>query len=461
MRKLSVLDLAFFMTENRDSPKHVAGLMLFSKPEGAPNDFARKLIAELKAFDEPTEPFDLVISFIGLQGPHWNRSTDFNIDEHVFYHKPKRSISWLEVLDFVARLHEPLMDRSKPLWEYHLIDGIEGGQFAVYTKVHHAYADGVTMARWVSNSLSESPDDMELRPAWCQPRKKKKKIPEKPVSITGAIRGLTSLTWSQVLAAGGLAKMATQQYLEGLGVTHGAVTLPFSAGDDTPLTGSASPGRNIATTWLRMVDVKRLGKKTRSTLNHIALSCIDGALHRYLEERGAPIDHPITVLMPINLRSSNQQKAGNQVGAVLVEMAEPTDDPYERLSEVGFNLRNLKQQIEGIPGDAIERYSILMAMTGELIEKLSLSDRLPTHGHTLVSNLPGPPEELFLKGAKVEQMYPISVLLPGLHTNITLFSCGGILNFGIVSTRDLPELNLLAKYIREEFEALEQVVFGT
>ena len=96
--------------------------------------------------------------------------------------------------------------------------------------------------------------------------------------------------------------------------------------------------------------------------------------------------------------------------------------------------------------------------TGELIEKLRLSDRLPTHGHTLVSNLPGPREELYLKGAKIEQMYPISILLPGLHMNITLFSCGGILNFGIVSTRDLPELNLLAEYISEEFEALQQAV---
>jgi WS/DGAT/MGAT family acyltransferase len=459
MRKLSVLDLAFFLTENSDSPKHVAGLMLCKKPDGARSDFARKLIAELKTFDQPTEPFDLVISFIGLQGPHWSRCTDFNIDEHVFYHKPKRSISWLEVQDFVARLHEPLMDRSRPLWEYHLIDGIEGGRFAIYTKVHHAYADGVTMARWVSNSLSESPDDMELRPAWCQPRKKTAKKTAKPVSITGAIRGLTSQTWSQVLAAGGLAKMATQQYLEGLGITHGAVTLPFSAADDTPLTGSASPGRNIATTWVSMEDIKQLGKQTRSTLNHVALSCIDGALHRYLAEQGVPIDHPITVLMPVNLRSTNHDKAGNQVGAVLVEMAEPTDDPYERLHEVGFNLRNLKQQIEGIPGDSIERYSILMAMTGELIEKLRLSDRLPTHGHTLVSNLPGPREELYLKGAKIEQMYPISILLPGLHMNVTLFSCGGILNFGIVSTRDLPELNLLAEYISEEFEALQQAVF--
>ena len=90
-----------------------------------------------------------------------------------------------------------------------------------------------------------------------------------------------------------------------------------------------------------------------------------------------------------------------------------------------------------------------------LIERLKLSNRLPTHGHTLVSNLPGPPESLYIKGAEVEQMCPISTLLPGLHMNITLFSCSGILNIGIVATKDLPELDLLAQYIREEFHILQ------
>jgi diacylglycerol O-acyltransferase len=95
-------------------------------------------------------------------------------------------------------------------------------------------------------------------------------------------------------------------------------------------------------------------------------------------------------------------------------------------------------------------------LTGEVIERLKLSDRLPTHGHILVSNLPGPRESLYLKGAKVEQMYPISTLLPGLHMNITLFSCGGILNIGIVATNDLPQLDLLAQYIKEEFHILKR-----
>jgi len=454
MRNLSVLDLAFLLTETEGSPKHVAGLMLCKKPKGAPRNFARKLVEELKTHDGLTEPFNLVVHFLGMKGPHWEQVEDFDIDEHVFYHKSAKTSSWLEVKDFVARLHEPVMDRSRPLWEYHLIDGIEGGRFAVYTKIHHAYADGVTMADWLGKSLANSPDDMQLKPPWVLPARRKKTRKDKPSLLTGTIRGLTRQGWNQVLTTGGIAKLAAQQFLERVGMTDGVAPVPFSANNDTPLTGSSSPGRSIATTWVTMKEVKRLCKETRSTLNHVALSCIDGGLHRYLDETGNGIDHPITIQMPVNLRSEKNKKAGNQVGVVLVELANPTNDPFERLREVGYNLRNVKKQIEGVPGDSIEQYSILLALTGEVIERLKLSDRLPTYGHTLVSNLPGPREPLYIQGAKVEQMYPISTLLPGLHMNITLFSCGGILNIGIVATKDLPELDLLAQYIREEFRNL-------
>ena len=459
VRKLTVLDLAFFLTETKESPKHVAGLMLCKKPAGSPANFARKLVEELKTHDQLTEPFNLVIQLLGIRGPHWKITDQFDIDEHVFYHKPKKTISWLEVQDFVARLHEPVMDRSKPLWEYHLIDGVEGGRFAVYTKIHHAYADGVMMARWVADSLSKSPDDMELRPAWTLVRRRKKLTKSKPPSISGTIGSLTRQSWNQLLTTGGIAKLATLQYLEKAGLTHHTISVPFSANNDSPLTGSATAGRSIATTWVTLEDIKRLSKESRSTLNHVALSCIDGGLHRYLDETGNSIDHPITIQMPINLRSDKVDKAGNQVGVMLVELANPTEDPLERFTEIGYNLRNVKNQIASVPGDSIEQYSILLAVTGELIEKLKLSDRLPTHGHTLVSNLPGPRELLYLKGAKVEQMFPLSLLLPGLHMNITLFSVGEILNFGIVATRDLKDLDRLAVHIREEFDRLEKAVY--
>jgi len=461
MRKLSALDLAFFLAESEGSPKHVAGLMLCKKPPGSRANFGRKLVEELKTRQQLTEPFNLIIHFLGLKGPHWKPCENFDIDEHVFYHRPARKISWLEAKDRVAALHEPVMDRSKPLWEYHLIDNVEGGKFAVYTKVHHAYADGMTMAKWLDKSLSTSPDDMRLMPAWTLPARRKQSPAEKTSILGGAIQGLTSQARNQLLATGGIAKLAAQQQLERMGITRDAVTPLFSASDDTPLTGSASPGRSIATTWVTMEDTRRICKASRSTLNHVGLSCIDGALHRYLEEIGEPIDHPITIQMPVNLRSDGDNRnAGNKLGVALVKLADPTDDPYRRFTEIGHSLHKVKSQIDSVPGDSMEQFTVLAALAGELVEKLHLSNRIPTNGHTLVSNLPGPKEPLYMMGAKVEQMYPVSTLVPGLRMNITLFSCGGILNFGIVATKDLPQLDLLAQYIREEFHSLGEVVLN-
>lgn len=460
MRKLSVLDLAFFAAESDNSPKHVAGLWLCRKPAKAPANFALNLVEKLKQQDNIGEPFNLVISFLGWKGPHWVESTDFSLADHVFYHRPGKAISWKQAKNLVCELHEPMLDRAKPLWEFHLIDGIRGRKFAVYMKLHHAYADGMTMASWMSSCLSENPDSHAARAVWNPPPARRETGPDNAFQLGKTMRGLTRQSWAQVLATGGIAKITAQQLLERAGITHSAVSVPFTSKRDTRLTGNASPGRSLATASVSMERVKRICRATRSTLNHVALTCIDGALHSYLEDCGTVLDHPITIQMPVNLRKEGDDKSGNKVGIVLVELAQPTDDPFVRLREIGFTLRNVRNQIDGVPGSAIEQYSILAGTFGELIEKLRLSDRLPTNGYTLVSNVPGPKKRLYLNGAEVEELYPISALSPGLLMNITLISYAGDLEFGLVATHDLEQLDSLAQYIEDEFEELENAVFN-
>jgi WS/DGAT/MGAT family acyltransferase len=357
-------------------------------------------------------------------------------------------------------MHEPTMDRSKPLWEFHLIDGIKGGQFAVYLKLHHAYADGITMTSWLQDSLGKSAQDMKLTPVWTtkRPQGASAKAQVKDSLLTRTIRGVQAQARDLVLTTGGIAKLSAQQYLERIGITRNAVSLQFNARGNTPLTGSVSPGRSLATANLSMKEIRRICDATRSTVNHVALSCIDGALHRYLEESGFPIDHPISIQMPVSLRKSEDEDASNKLGIVLVDLAQPTQDPYLRLREIGLALRKVRNQIDNVPGSALEQYSLLTALAGEVVDKLRLSDRLPANGHTLVSNVPGPREPLYIKGAKVAHIYPISTLPPGLHTNITLFSYSGILNIGIVATQDVQELATLGRYIEDEFSRLQEAV---
>jgi len=455
LRSLSALDLAFFLAESEASPKHVAGLMLFRKPPRSARSFGRQLVDELKRHDQPIEPFNLVIRFTGLAGPHWEPTPDFDIDQHVFYHSAAKSRSWADVRELAARLHEPVMDRSRPLWEYHLIDGIEGSRFAVYFRVHHAYADGMTMTTWLQKTLSDRPDDLTLRPVWTMPAKRSGRAAGGRKTLLGRVRSLGSQSLTQLQTAGGIARLAALQLLERGGITYKAVPLQFHTAHETPLTGSPSPGRSIATACLDMGDIRAVCDAARATLNHVALACIDAALHRYLEATGFAVDHPLTIQMPVNLRRDGKDREGNRVGVALVELGDPAGDPIRRLQDIGHSLQKVRHLVDSVPGDAMQQYTVISALTTEMIDKLQLSDRIPATGHTLVSNVPGPTQALYLKGARLEQNYPISILVPGLRMNITLFSCSGILNFGIIATRDLDRLDLLATCIEEAFEGLK------
>ena len=462
MKKLSMLDLAFFMVESEASPKHVAGLMRCKKPRGAKADYARKLVEELKTFDEVNEPFNLVINFLGLKGPQWEYCTNFSIENHIFYHRSRRAISWLDAKEQVALLHEPMLHRSKPLWEFHVIDNILGAQFAVYFKLHHAYADGVTMTSWLSRSLGKTPDASALNPVWALPQPRGLKRRGSQPSLLSTARRLGATAFETALAAGGIAKLGAQQFLERTGMTREAVALMFSTPRDTPMSGSASPGRGVATSSIEMSRIMALKAQTCSTLNHVALSCIDGAMHKYLAARGIVLDHPVSIQMPVNLRNGDSGKSGsklgNKIGITLVDLAQPTDDPYRRLREIGYKLRNVKNQVANVPGDSFEQFTVLAAGVSEVIDKLNLTDRLPSNGHAVVSNVPGPPELLYLKDSKVERMYPISTLSPGLRLNITMFSYAGLLHFGLVATQDLEHLQDLADLIVDEFQLLEDAI---
>ena len=224
------------------------------------------------------------------------------------------------------------------------------------------------------------------------------------------------------------------------------------------MTGSARPGRGVATAGVPMKRVYRLCDATCSTLNHVALACIDGAIHHYLGEQGVALDHPVAIQMPVNLRSETSGQSGNRIGITLVELAQPGQTPYRRLREIGFKLQSVKHQVAGIPAVAFEQFTFLAGGVSEAINKLGLTDALPSNGHAVVSNLPGPDSPRYLQGSRVERMYPISTLSPGLRLNITMFSYDGILHFGIVATRDLPELQSLADRIVEEFQDLERAV---
>lgn len=457
MSKLSLLDLAFFIAESDASPKHVGGLLLFKKPAKAGATFVKKLYQEYLALTDVKSPFNRVIHFSLTAMPHWRTLDRVDLSQHIFYHKLPKDANDREALyAFVSQLHTPRLDRSKPLWEMHVIDGLPNGTFALYQKMHHAVADGVTMARWTAQGLATSADDLELKPVWTVRHGSGSAL---------RVRHKTEVmqdAWTQVTRqskrALGIGRLATMLLLESVKLTKNAIALPFLASADTPLTGQVTAGRQFATAAVSMARVKHIRERTRSTLNHVALTCVDAALHRYLKDQGVALERPITIQMPVNLRQEGEKSAGNKIGIIQVELSTPTDDPYVRLRNIGFSLRNVRTMIDSVSPDAIESYTLITGVFGQLAEMMKLSDRLPPTGNTLVSNVPGPAHTLFLKGARMQEMHPISTLPPSNLLNITLFSYADELYFGLIATDELPNLARLADYLAEAFTELEGCV---
>ncbi len=457
MSKLSLLDLGFFIAETEASPKHVAGLLICKRPPKSTVGFAKNLYRDFLTFTDVKPPFNRIIVFSATAMPHWQDVDAVDLAEHIFYHKLGKGENDQQALyDFVAKLHTPMLDRARPLWEIHVIDGLAGGRFALYQKMHHAYADGVTMTRWTAEGMAHSPDDLALTPVWTlkhggHAAKRKKRSQEMMQSMWKDAGG----TSRRLL---GIGRLAAMLFLEGVKLTKNAIALPFVSIAKTPLTGQVTSGRQFTTAGVSMARVDEIRKRTRSTLNHVALTCLDGALRRYLSDQGVELKRPITIQMPVNLRKEGEKTAGNKIGIILVELSLPTDDPYVRLRNIGFSLRSVRTMIDSVAPEAIESYTIITGLVAQIAEMLKLSNTLPPMGNTLVSNVPGPKDHLYMKGAKVEEMHPISTLPPSNLLNITLFSYAGDLFFGLIATDELPNLQRLGVYVQEAFTELESSV---
>ena len=465
MRKLSLLDLGFFIAESQASPKHVGGLLMCKAPPKAGSAFARKLYDGYLTHTSVQAPFNRVIDFSLTAMPHWRDAGTVDLAQHVFFHTLPKSANGRQALyDFVAALHTPMLDRSRPLWEVHVIAGLGGdlaadlgkNGFALYQKMHHAYADGVTMARWTAEGLSTSADNLALTPVWTL--KHGGHGDARKLSSQALMRAMWKDLAGTSLRFLGIGRLAAMLLLESVKLTKNAIALPFVSSARTPLTGQVTAGRQFTTAAVAMARVNRIGKRTRSTVNHVALTCLDGALRAYLAEQGVVLKRPITIQMPVNLRREGEKTAGNKIGIIQVELSPPTDDPYVRLRNIGFSLRNVRTMIDSVVPEAIESYTIVTGLVAQIAEMLKLSNALPPMGNTLVSNVPGPKGHLWLKGARMEEMHPISTLPPSNLLNITLFSYADQLFFGLIATDELPALHSLRGHIEQAFGALEAAV---
>lgn len=445
-RRLSALDIAFLQMETPEAPSHVGGLQIFQIPEGYKGSFVADLKARLEAIPAG-EPFNLKLSRKGLPlaWPTWVADKNFDIDFHLRHSALPQPGHMDELMKLVSRLHGRLLDRTRPLWEMYLIEGLEGNRFGIYTKIHHALVDGVGGMRLMDLSLARSPDDADTRALWSD-QEIEKRVRAKRTLTAGAIKTAKGLIGPLRSLPQALRAIALP------GKTEAAIAFKTSK---TVFNGHITASRRFAIQTLPMAETKEIGTILGHTVNDVFLSICATALRRYLSDKGRTPALPLTATVPVSLQVQGSTQKGNQISYIAVNLCTDISDPLERMSAIGRSAAAAKRDMSALNHHAVQTLAVVAQSTAALINHFHLSDLLKPPANLVLSNVPGPRTPLYLMGAEMIGSYPMSILMDGQALNITLCSHGNQLDFGILGCRNaMPDIELLADYVGEAFHEL-------
>lgn len=452
--RLNALDIAFLGLETQRTPVNVGALQIFEIPKGYRGNFVRNLLKRLGAI-EPGPPFNLKLShsLLPLAVPQWVVDQNFDLDYHVRHSALPKPGTTEDLLALVSRLHSRVMDRQRPLWEFHLIEGLKDRRFAVYTKMHHAAIDGLGGVAIMEGILSSSAD-AELRAPWQGVQRKRRE--SEPGSVAEAADRLARMATRQAQMGADLGRLLLGHTMKPLGLRPDHSPVPFSA-PRSILNGPISGARRFCVQTLPLPQIKALGADAGATVNDIILAICSGALRRYLLKGKALPERGLIASVPVSIRHLN--RSGNQITYVAAKLATHRGDPMERLREISESTRQAKQEVAGVTPAAAITFAVMAQGLVAVLNRLRLTDWVPPPANVVISNVPGPRKPLYFDGAKMLANYPLSVLVDGQALNITVMSYVDSVDFGVMACRDtLPDATTLTGHIRDAFEELVEAV---
>jgi diacylglycerol O-acyltransferase len=453
MELISPTDSMFLLAESREHPMHVGGLQLFEPPDGMGPEFLAEIFNELLGHEsvQPTFRKHPGEFFGGIANLTWAFDRDIDLEYHLRRSALPQPGRVRELLELTSRLHGSLLDRHRPLWETHLVEGLNDGRVAVYTKIHHSLLDGVSAMKLTRRTLSPDPQDTEIRAPWTiAPRAHtKEKSGRSPLGgLARAVGSVAGLAPSALTVA--RAALLEQQ-----------LTLPFEAPKtmfNVPIGGAR---RVAAQSWplKRIIAIK---DAAGVTVNDVILAMCAGALRAYLIEQDALPDRPLIAMVPVNLRDENDHSSGgNQVGAILCSLATDQSDPAKRLTAIHDSISGNKEvflQLPKMQQLALSAFNMApLALT--LLPALAAAAAPPFN--IVISNVPGAREPLYWHGARLDGNYPLSIALDGQALNITMSNNADNLDFGLVGCRrSIPHLQRLLSQLEDSLADLEKAVGG-
>lgn len=444
----------FLVGETREVMFHVAGLMQFTPPPDAPPDFMRSLMDEVRAGLAAHWPWNVRLrtpNLLSNPAQGWVDDDKLDLEYHVRRSALPSPGDERELGILVSRLHSYPVDFHHPPWECHLIEGLEGGRFAMYIKVHHALVDGFTAMRLLQSALGADPAETDRPLFFAIPPPARGPKPDpigmKVSEVLAAARGQYGAT---KMVAKAIAKVARRQDEE-----------LVSPGQAPKCILNARIGRNrrFATAKFPMARIKALAKAGNATINDVVLALSSAAIRKYLAERDALPKDPLIAMLPVAVRAKDDTGGGNSVGAILATLATDLDDPKVRLAAIIASTKRAKQQLEGMSKNQILSYSALLIAPAMVQMMPGVAGRMKPGFNVVISNVPGPETPLYFRGARLDSTFPMSIPVHGQALNITCNSYAGQMCFGFTGCRDtLPRLQRMAVACVESLEDYERAL---
>lgn len=454
-RKLPITDAAWLMLENRERPMHVGGLQLFELPKDAPADTLHNIAEEFRQGTLVKRPFNqrLENAYSNTGTFHWIEDTDFDLEYHFRHSALPEPGRVRELLSLVSRLHSTLLDRHRPLWETHLIEGLEGNRFAVYTKIHHSVVDGVAAMKLAMRSFSESAKEVNLPPPWAENRDH--------LTVNRQVRGGGTL-------APGMGMLRTQagtlpavfsafrdQYRKARRDEH--EIMPYQA-PRSMLNKAITGSRRVAAQSYSLTRIKNIAKALDGTVNDVVMAMCAAAIREYLVNQHALPTEPLIANVPVSIRPADDDSGGNAIGFMLCSLATNIGDPARRFQVIQDSMRAGKERLRKMTREEITNYSLILTSPMVLGQLVGLKGEKRPPYNVVISNVPGPRNPLYWNGMRMAGMYPVSLLLDGQALNITVIGYVDSLEFGITACRKtLPSVQRLLDHLEDSLAELEIV----
>jgi WS/DGAT/MGAT family acyltransferase len=448
MKPISPTDSLFLIGESREHPMHAGSLQLFQPPEDAGPHFVRESYQAMLEHTDIQPTFRKHPSFFGgLTNVAWSFDKDVELDYHVRRSALPEPGRVRDLLELASRLHGGLLDRHRPLWETHLVEGLQDGRYAVYTKFHHSLMDGMSAMRLMHRAFTPDPADDEVRVPWSLGRRKRKEHGPGPSLLQQA----ADTAGSTLALAPSTLKLARAALLEQ------QLTLPFRAPRSMFNVRIGGARRVAAQSW-SLDRIKAIKEAAGVTVNDVVLAMSAGALRAYLLEQNALPDAPLTAMVPVNLRKEGDDRSGNNVGTFLCNLATDLDDPAKRLEIISSSISDTKEVFWQLP--PAQQLALSALNIGGLFFGLLpgyLSFAAPPFNVVISNVSAGRSEPLYWRGARLDGNYPLSIPLDGQAVNITVTNNADNLDFGLVGCRrSVPHLQRMLGHLETSLKDLER-----